>query len=398
MKRLVWWLARPDPMFILKLLLKNAFRHKLRTTLTMVGLVVAICAFGLLRTIIDAWYAGVEGSSSTRLVTRSAISLTFPLPLHYGQRLKGVEGVSGISWSNWFGGIYVSERNFFPQFAVDPASYLTLYPEYRLSDAERLAFMRDRQGAIVGRKLADKFGWKVGDQIPIRGTIYPGTWTFNLRGIWDGAEAKTDESQLLFHWSYLNESVRKLYPKRADAVGVYIIGIQEPQNAALISQRVDELFKNSLAETLTETESAFQLSFVSMSEAILVAINAVSLIIVVIIMAVMANTMTMTARERLAEYATLKALGFAPSFVVKLLFGESLLIALIGGGLGLLLTLPLAAGFAGAVGTLFPSFHVSGLTMGLQVLAALVVGLVAAAWPAWKMSRIDIVQGLRHVA
>jgi putative ABC transport system permease protein len=385
-------------MFLFKLLLKNAFRHKLRTLLTLVGLVVAICAFGLLRTIIDAWYAGVEGSSSTRLVTRSAISLTFPLPMNYGQRLKGVEGVTGISWSNWFGGVYVTERNFFPQFAVDPVSYLALYPEYRLKDEERLAFLRDRQGAIVGRKLADKFGWKVGDQIPIRGTIYPGTWTFTLRGIWDGAEAKTDESQLLFHWSFLNESIRKRAPGRADFVGVYILGINEPQNAALISQRVDESFKNSLAETLTETESAFQLSFVSMSEAILIAIEAVSYIIVIIIMAVMANTMTMTARERLAEYATLKALGFAPGFVVKLLFGESLLIALLGGLAGLLLTLPLAGGFGKAVGTLFPGFHVSGTTMALQLLAALVVGLVAAAWPAWKMSRIDIVQGLRHVA
>ncbi|MDC8785715.1 ABC transporter permease [Roseateles koreensis] len=385
-------------MFILKLLLKNVFRHKLRTSLTLVGLVVAICAFGLLRTIVGAWYAGVEGSSSTRLVTRSAISLTFALPLNYGQRLKAVEGVSGISWSNWFGGVYITERNFFPQFAVEPSSYLALYPEYRLKDAERLAFLRDRQGIIVGRKLANKYGWAVGDQIPLRGTIYPGTWTFNLRGIWDGAEAKTDENHMLMHWAYLNETIRKLYPKRADAVGVYILGINDPQNAALISQRVDALFKNSLAETLTETESAFQLSFVSMSETILVAINAVSLIIVVIIMAVMANTMTMTARERLAEYATLKALGFPPAFVVRLLFGESLLIALIGGGIGLALTLPLAAGFASAVGSLFPSFRVTGLTMALQLLAALIVGVVAAAWPAWKMSRIDIVQGLRHVA
>ena len=385
-------------MFVFKLLLKNAFRHKLRTLLTMVGLVVAICAFGLLRTIIDAWYAGVEGSSSTRLVTRSAISLTFPLPMNYAQRLKGVDGVSSISWSNWFGGVYLTERNFFPQFAVEPASYLALYPEYRLKDEERLAFLRDRQGAIVGRKLAEKYGWKIGDQIPIRGTIYPGTWTFNLRGIWDGAEAKTDESQLLFHWAFLNESIRKMAPRRADAVGVYIIGINDPQNAALISQRVDAGFKNSLAETLTETESAFQLSFVSMSEAIRLAIEAVSYIIVVIIMAVMANTMTMTARERLAEYATLKALGFAPSFVVKLLFGESLLIALFGGLAGIALTLPLAAGFGKAIGTLLPSFQVSGLTMSLQILAALIVGAVAAAWPAWKMSRIDIVQGLRHVA
>lgn len=385
-------------MFIFKLLLKNAFRHKLRTALTLFGLVVALAAFGLLRTIVGAWYAGVEGSSSTRLVTRSAISLTFPLPLNYAQRIKSVDGVAAISWSNWFGGVYITERNFFPQFAVEPASYLALYPEYRLSAVERLAFLGDRQGAIVGRKLANKFGWKVGDQIPLRGTIYPGTWTLNLRGIWDGAEAKTDESQLLFHWDYLNESIRKRFGSRTDYVGVYIVGINEPPNAALISQRLDAEFKNSRAETLTETESAFQLSFVSMSEAILVAIEAVSYIIIGIIMAVMANTMTMTARERLAEYATLKALGFAPSFVVKLLFGESLLIALLGGLVGLALTLPLAATFGSAAGTLFPAFHVTPLTMALQLLVALFVGIVAAAWPAWKMSRIDIVQGLRHVA
>ncbi len=384
-------------MFLFKLLLKNAFRHKLRTALTMVGLVVAICAFGLLRTIVDAWYAGVEGSSSTRLVTRSNISLTFALPLNYGQRLRGVEGVRQVSWANWFGGVYVTERNFFPQFAVDPTTYLPLYTEYRLPEEQKQAFYRDRQGAIVGRKLADKFGWKVGDQIPLRGTIYPGTWTFNLRGIWDGADAKTDESQLLMHWGYVNETIRLKSPRRADAVGVYIVGIDEPNNAALVGQRVDQLFANSLAETMTETEAAFQLSFVSMSEAILVAVRAVSLIIVVIIMAVMANTMTMTARERLAEYATLKALGFSPGFVVRLLFGESLLIAAIGGLAGVLLTLPLAAGFRSAVGTLFPVFQVSTLTMALQLAAALGVGAVAAAWPAWKMSRIDIVAGLRQI-
>jgi putative ABC transport system permease protein len=383
--------------FIFRLLLKNAFRHQLRTGLTLVGLVVAICAFGLLRTIVDAWYAGVEGSSSTRLITRSNISLTFALPLNYGQRLRAVEGVQQVSWANWFGGIYITERNFFPQFAVDPVSYLALYPEYRIADDQKLAFYRDRQGAVVGRKLADKFGWKLGDQIPLRGTIYPGTWTFTVRGIWDGADAKTDEMQMLVHWGFINETIRQRYARRADAVGVYILGIDEPNNAAVIGQRVDKLFANSLAETMTETEAAFQLSFVSMSEAILVAVQAVSFIIVLIIMAVMANTMTMTARERLAEYATLKALGFSPGFVVRLLLGESLLIAAIGGLAGLLLTLPLAAAFRSAVGTLFPVFQVSQLTMALQLLAALGVGAVAAAWPAWRMSRIDIVAGLRHV-
>ena len=384
-------------MFLFKLLLKNAFRHKLRTGLTMVGLVVAICAFGLLRTIVDAWYAGVEGSSSTRLIVRSNISLTFALPLNYAQRLRAVEGVQQVSWANWFGGVYITERNFFPQFAVDAASYLALYPGYRIPDEQKLAFYRDRQGAVVGRKLATKFGWKLGDQIPLRGTLYPGTWAFTLRGIWDGADAKTDESQMLLHWGFINESIRQRFKGRADAVGVYIVGIDEPNNAALIGQRVDKLFANSLAETMTETEAAFQLSFVSMSEAILVAVRAVSFIIVLIIMAVMANTMTMTARERLAEYATLKALGFSPGFVVRLLFGESLLIAALGGLAGLLLTFPLAGAFRAAVGTLFPVFQVSALTMALQLAAALGVGLVAAAWPAWRMSRIDIAAGLRHV-
>ncbi|MFZ6801319.1 ABC transporter permease [Undibacterium sp. Di24W] len=385
-------------MFILRLLLKNAFRHKLRTILTMVGLIVAICAYGLLRTIIDAWYAGVDGTSSVRLITRNSISLTFPLPLSYADRLRNVDGVTGVSWSNWFGGVYITERNFFPQFAVEPASYLALYPEYVLKDEEKKAFILDRQGAIVGRKLANQYGWKIGDQIPIRGTIFPGTWTFTLRGIWDGVDAKTDESQFLFHWQLLAESNRKRFKRNADYVGVYVVRINDPNNAPLVSERIDAQFKNSLAETLSETEKAFQLGFVSMSEAILVAVNAVSYVIIIIIMAVMANTMTMTARERLAEYATLKALGFSPSFVVKLLFGESLVIALLGGGAGVLLTLPIAAAFAKAVGTLFPVFVVSQTTIALQILASCIVGIVAAAWPAWKMSRIDIVNGLRHVA
>ncbi len=385
-------------MFLFRLLLKNAFRHRLRTLLTMLGLVVAVCAFGLLRTIVDAWYAGAEASSSTRLIVRSATSLTVPLPLAYAERLRAVDGVSGVSWSNWFGGIYITERNFFPQFAVDAASYLPLYPEFVVGDEARVAWLRDRKGVLVGRKLANKFGWQVGDNIPLRGTIYTGTWNFTLRAIYDGADAGVDENQMLMHWAFLNETVKARYPGRNDYVGVFIAGIRDPNNAAVISQRIDAQFANSVAETLTETEKAFQLGFVAMSEAILVALQAVSFIIIVIIMAVMANTMAMTARERLAEYATLKALGFPPAFVVRLLFGESLLIALLGGIAGLLLTLPLAAAFAGATGTLFPVFRVSATTMALQLGAALVVGVVAAAWPSWKMSRIDIVAGLRHVA
>lgn len=385
-------------MFLFKLLLRNAFRHRLRTALTLVGLVVAVGSFGLLRTLIDAWYTGVAASSSTRLVTRNAVSLTFPLPISYAQRIRAVPGVTEISASSWFGGIYQNPRNFFPQFAVQPAAYLALYPEYRLPQAQKDAFIKDRQGVIVGRKLARRFGWKIGDSIPLQGTIYSGTWNFTLRGIWDGADAKTDESQMLMQYDLINETIKQRFPGRGDTVGALVVGISNPADAALISQRIDAEFKNSLAETLTETEAAFQLSFVSMSDTLLAAIQAVSQIIIVIIMVVMANTMTMTARERLSEYATLKALGFAPGFVVKLLFGESLLIALIGGGLGIALTFPAVAGIAHVLGSFLPSFVVSPQTVALQAGATLIVGLVAAAWPAWKMSRIDIVQGLRHVA
>src|SRR6476661_10079053 len=248
-------------MFVPLLVLRNAFRHRLRTTLTVIGIIVAITAFGLLRTIVDAWYAGANASSSARLVTRSSVSLVFSLPLNYAQKIRQVAGVSSVAWANWFGGVYISERNFFPQFAISGASYLDMYPEFVLPDDQRKAFLADRVGAIAGRKLADKYGWKVGDQIPLRGTIYPGTWTFNLRGIYDGAEEGTDTSTFFFHFAYLNESIKKQYPGRGDQAGVFIESLGNADDAAAVSSAIDATFRNSLAETLTETEKAFQLGF-----------------------------------------------------------------------------------------------------------------------------------------
>ena len=382
-------------MFVFHLILRNAFRHKL---LTMLGIVVAIVAFGVLRTIVDAWYAGVEASASTRLITRNAISLVFPLPLNYAQKLRQVPGVAAVAGGNWFGGIYVTESNFFPQFAIQGATYLDMYPEFRISAEERKAFLLDRQGAIAGRKTAERYGWKIGDQIPIRGTIFPGTWTFTLRAIYDGADAKVDETQFLFHWDYLNESIKARNPRRADQVGWYTVEIRDPTQAAEISQRIDATFRNSLAETLTETEKAFQLGFVSMTEAILVAIQAVSYVIVIIIMAVMANTMAMTARERYSEYATMKAIGFGDGFVAGLIFAESVGIALAGGILGIAITFPVAGFFGSLLGTLLPVFFVSEETILMQIGAALLVGVVAALIPAWRASRVKIVDGLRAVA
>src|SRR6185437_10726724 len=172
----------------------------------------------------------------------------FPLPISYAGKLRQVSGVTGVAWAKWFGGVYVSERNFFPQFAISGASYLDLYPEFVLPEAARHAFLADRQGAIAGRKLADKFGWKVGDQIPLRGTIYPGTWTFNLRGIYDGADEGTDTSTFFFHFDYLNETIKRQYPGRGDQTGVFIESLRNADDAAGVSAAIDTTFKNSLAE------------------------------------------------------------------------------------------------------------------------------------------------------
>jgi putative ABC transport system permease protein len=384
-------------MFVPLLVLRNAFRHRLRTTLTVVGIIVAIAAFGLLRTIVDAWYAGANASSSARLVTRSSVSLVFSLPLNYAQKIRQVPGVASVAWANWFGGVYISERNFFAQFAISGASYLDMYPEFVLPEAQRKAFLADRVGAIAGRKLADKYGWKIGDQVPLRGTIYPGTWTFNLRGIYDGADDGTDTSTFFFHFDYLNESVKRLFPRRGDQAGVFLEQLRDPEDAAAVSQAIDSTFRNSLAETLTETEKAFQLGFVAMSEAILLAIQAVSYVVIVIIMAVMANTMAMTARERYGEYATFKALGFSNAFVALLIFAESLGIALLGGLLGIAFTFPMAEAFASSIGSILSGFKISEETMVMQLVAAVVIGVVAAAVPAWNAARVRIVDGLRTI-
>ncbi len=384
-------------MHLLKLISRNIFRHKLRTGLTVLGIIVAILAFGLLSTVVDAWYAGANASSDARLITRNAISLIFPLPINYREKIRQVDGVKTVSFGNWFGGIYKEPKNFFPKFAVDPATYFRLYPEFIISDAERTAFARDRRGAIIGRKLAERYDFKIGDSIPIIGDIYSGNWKFVVRGIYDGRDAKIDTSQMFFQWEYLNETVKAKFPRRANQTGIYFIEINDPNMTATVSRDIDKIFKNSLAETLTETEKAFQLGFIAQTEAIVIAIRIVSYVVILIILAVMANTMAMTARERLSEYATLKALGFGPAFVATLIFGESLMICAIGTALGILLTFPVAAWFGAQVGTLFPVFEISRETLLLQIACAIVVGVISALVPSHRATSVKIVDGLRSI-
>lgn len=384
-------------MFFLKFILRNIFRHRLRSTLTIVGVAVAVLAFGLLRTLVGLWYAGVERSSATRLVTRNSISLIFPLPVSYLERIRGVPGVKEVSYGNWFGGIYIDEKHFFANYAIEPKSYLDLYPEFVLSDKEKAAFFLDRKGCIAGRSLARLYGWKVGDLITLKGSIYPGQWEFVLRGIYHGADKTTEERILLFHWNNLNESLRKTLPRRADQVGFYIIGVKSSEVAPDVALAVDAMFKNSLAETLTETERAFNLGFVSMTEAIMVAIQIVSYMVIAIIMVVAANTMAMTARERLGEYATMKTLGFTAPYIAGLIFGESVAISVAGGLLGAVATYPAAHYIEVELSQFFPYFAVTHETVLLEVLAALVVGVVSGIFPTWRGSTIRIAAGLKRV-
>lgn len=380
-----------------RLIFRNVLRQKLRSFLTVIAIIIAIMAFGFLRTVVDAWYAGAEATSAKRLITRHAISLVFPLPISYENKIRQVEGVQAVSHASWFAGVYISEKNFFPQFAIDPKSYFDLYPEYRLAPEQYAAFLRDRKGAVAGRRLAEEHGWQVGDVIPLKGTIYPGNWNFVLRGIYRGAEKKTDQTLFFFHWDYLNETLKKRGSSEADHVGIYIVQLERAEQAAEVSRRIDEKFKNSLAETLTETEKAFQLSFVSMTEAIVTAIKIVSLVIIVIIMAVVANTMAMTARERKREYATLKALGFGPLYILALIFGESLLISVTGGIAGIVLIYPAAAAFVAKMGTLFPIFHVSRETVWMAAGAAVCIGLAAALMPSWRAVRTPVTDALGSI-
>ncbi len=384
-------------MHILKLIFKNSFRHKLRSLLTILGVAIAILAFGLLRTVISTWYLGVETASVNRLVTRNAVSLVFPLPLSYKEKIRQIEGVKRVSYGTWFGGIYIDEKHFFANYAVEPKTYLEMYPEIILSPDQKEAFFRDRKSAVAGRKLAERYNWRIGDIITLKGTIFPGNWDFVLSGIYKGRDENVDETAFFFHWEYLNEGLKKTGRSWTDQVGWYMIEVTSPHLAAEVSQKIDQTFKNSLAETLTETEKSFTLSFISMTEAIVIAIKLVSFVIIFIIMIVVANTMVMTARERIGEYAIFKTLGFGGFHLTGLIFGESLFITSLGSFLGIILTFPAAKIFSKALSTYFPVFNVATETIYMDIGISLIVAFVAAIFPTWRAVNIKVSEGLRRI-
>jgi putative ABC transport system permease protein len=380
-----------------KLMWRSSFRHPLRTGLTILGMAVAVLAFCLLRTLVAAWYSGVDLASPLRLVTRNAVSIMFPLPISYLPKIQAMPGINNVGYAYWFEGIYVDAKNFFPQFAASLPSYLDMYPEFLIPPDQKLALVKDRRGCAAGRKLARRFGWHIGDAIVIKGTYFQGEYRFVLRAIYKGRDPNTDETQFFFHWDYLNEALKKSAPQMADQVGWYLVQVERPDLAPVVSQRIDAAFKNSLAETLTETEAAFNLSFVEMTGSILWAIRVVSWVVIGVILIVLANTMAMNARERLGEYAVLKTLGFRPRHLAGLILGESLFLALVGGVLGLVLSFPVIGFFPKDVEQYFPGLYISEPTIIIGLATSLGVGLLAALLPAWRAARVGIAEALRRV-
>ena len=385
-------------MKILKLIIKNSLRHKLRTILTILGISIAVFAFGLLRTVVTAWNAGVEASAANRLITRQAVSFIFPLPLAYRDQIKNIPGVEDVTYANWFQGVYIVKNQFFARLAVDAETIFNVYPEFQISDEEYQTFLKERNSCIIGQDIAKQYNLKIGDLMTIEGDIYPGDWQFVIRGIYKPRDKTTDATQMFFHWDYLNERMKEMGSGRVNEVGWYIVKIKDPSQSAEVSEQIDALFKNSRAETKTESERAFQQGFVAASSAILTSINVISFVIIGIIMLVLGNTMIMSARERTREYAVFRTIGFSAKHMVGLILGESLFISALGGGLGLFLSFPIVQGVSQSIPKgMFPVFELEPITLIFAVSAVILVGMAASIFPIMKALRTSIVDGLRFI-
>lgn len=374
------------------LILANLGRKKIRTALTVGSFAVALFLFGILAVVRGAFQQGVDVAGVDRLVVVNRVSIIQPLPLAYRDRLARIAGVTHVTFANWFGGVYQDERNFFPQFAIDRETYRQMFPEFVIPDDQWQAFLGDRAGAIVGESLAQRFKWKIGDRIPIKGAIFPGTWEFDIRGIYRGARVQDDTTQFWFRWDYLDE--RRQFGK--GLVGWYTVRIGNPDDAVRLVRTIDEQFANSPYETRTDTEKAFAASWVKQMGNVQLLIMSIGSVVFFTLLLVTGNTMAIAIRERTRELAVLKAVGFSDGVVLALVITEAIVIAVIGGVLGLgaakLFTLR-----GDPTGGLLPFFYLPPPTIGLGLGLALAVGVMAGLLPALSAGRLRVVDALRRI-
>lgn len=374
------------------LLRANLGRHKRRTFLTVASVALALFLFASLRTVITTIAAAAQFGSARRLVTTNATGFVLPLPVSYAARLVTVPGIEKVTWANWFGGRYGDGKRFFATFAIDGESYLDLYPEMAVPADQKAAFLQDKGGALIGARLVNLFGWKVGQNITLQGTIFPGDWTFTVRGVYTPTDPAINDDAMMFHWSYLDERVG-----RSGMAGWYIMQIDHPDNAARVAAAVDDQFRSSPYPTKTGTEQAFNASFATMWGNIGLLMNTIGLAVVFAILLVTANAMMMSARERTREVAVLKAVGFTDRLLFGLVLAEAGLITVTGAvlGLGAAKVLYRATNF-NAAGFL-PGFDVTWGTMALGAVITTLLMLASGIVPAAQAARLPVVTALRNV-
>jgi putative ABC transport system permease protein len=379
-------------MKFLPLVLANLARHKLRTILTIASVALALFLFASLRTVVTTLNAGSQVSSASRMIVQNSTAFVIPLPMGYATRLGAVPHVEAVTWANWFGGKYGDGKRFFAQFAIDPESYLKMYPELQLPEDQKQAFLRERSSAVIGEGLVKQFGWKVGDNVTLQGTIFPGDWTFTIRGIYHPTLKEYGDDSFMFHYAYLYEK----YPDRVTP-GWFIMKIDDPSAAPAVAKTIDDQFRNSTAPTKTGTEKAFAAGFASMWGNVKLLMGTIGMAVVFAILLVTANAMMMNQRERRSEVAVMKTVGFSDRQVFGLVIIEAAVISLVGAvlGLGAATLLPVVTGFGD--GGFLPGFLV---TLGTQLFGAGVALLLAVAsglFPAWQASQLPVVQALRRV-
>jgi putative ABC transport system permease protein len=374
------------------LILVNLRRKKLRTALTAGSFLVALFLFGLLMTIRTALTSGVDVAGANRLVVRNKVSLIMPLPFAYRDQIRQLPHVADATFATWFGGYYQDMKNFFPNYAVDAETFRSVYPEYLISDDQWSAFVNDRQGCIISSLLADRFNFKLGDRIPLQGTIWAGTWEFNVRGIYGVERREMLTSELWFQYAYLDE--RRPFMK--GTVGWYVVKVDDPANAVAVSRELDERFANSPFETKSETEKAFAAGFASQMGNIRAIILSVGGVVFFTLLLVTGNSMAIAVRERTGELAVMKTVGFGDVTILMLVMAESLLVAAAGGAVGLALAKAFTLHGDPTRGML-PYFYLSNVSLVVGFGLALLAGAAAGIIPAVGAMRLKIVDALRRV-
>jgi putative ABC transport system permease protein len=379
----------------LPLVLKNCWRNRRRTILTVVSIGISMCLLGVMIAMFHAFYlSNPTPAQALRLVARNRVSLTVPMPLSYRSQMERVPGVRTVMIANWFGGMYKDFRdpkNNFPRFGVEPEKLFQIFGEFRIPDDQLKDFERDRTGCVLGRDLANVFNFHIGDRIHLTGNIYPGDYEFTVRGIFDSPNA----SQLMY---FNNEYLEQTLPEsRRGNEGIYYMLIDDPAHSGRIVQAVDSMFRNSTAETKTESDQAFSVGFLSLLGNVKMFLIGISAAIMFTILLVSANTMAMSVRERVKEVGILKTLGFTPGSILGMILGEACFIALAGGAIGYALSTFLVAGMAKSpYGGLLPPFRAFEPPVAVAcILTAGIIGFLSSLLPAMNASRITIVEALR---